>query len=100
PSISFAFILFAIVLAKPIVASLTLGAGGDGGVFAPSIVAGAVSGMLLAYTCNHLFGMHLMVLNFVMVGAASMLSAAIFAPLTALFLSCSLVPGGYIIFIP
>jgi len=100
PTLSFACIMIAIVLAKPLVASLTLGAGGDGGVFAPSIVAGAVLGMLVAYTCNHLFGMHLIVLNFVMVGAASVLSAAIFAPFTALFLTCSLVPGGYIIFIP
>lgn len=100
PTFSFALILIAITLIKPLVASLTLGAGGDGGVFAPSIVAGAVLGMLMAYTCNHLFGLHLIILNFALVGAASVLSAAIHAPLTALFLACSLVPGGYIIFIP
>ena len=96
----FAGLLLMIALLKPLAASLTLGAGGDGGVFAPSIVAGAVLGILVAFTCNNLFHAHLIVLNFALIGAAAMLSAAIHAPFTALFLTCSLVPGGYIIFIP
>jgi CIC family chloride channel protein len=99
-SFAFACTLMAIALLKPLAASLTLGAGGDGGVFAPSIVAGAVLGMFIASTCNQLFHANLIVLNFALVGAAAMLSAAIHAPFTSLFLTCSLVPGGYIIFIP
>lgn len=94
-----ALILILIVL-KPLVASLTLGAGGDGGVFAPSIVAGALLGMLVATVCNHYFHTHLVVINFALIGAAAMLSAAIHAPLTALFLSCSIVSGGFVLFIP
>jgi len=93
-------LLCALVLLKPIVASLTLGAGGDGGVFAPSIVAGAILGMLVATFCNHYFGTHLIILNFALIGAAAVLSAAIHAPLTAAFLACSIVPNGYILFIP
>jgi CIC family chloride channel protein len=99
-SINITLLLLAIVVLKPFIASLTLGAGGDGGVFAPSIVAGAVLGMLMAVTLNHYFNMHLIVLNFALVGAAAVLSAAIHAPLTSLFLVCGIVTGGYILFVP
>jgi len=99
-TINFVLLLLAIVVLKPVVASLTLGAGGDGGVFAPSIVSGAVLGMLFAVMLNHFFHTQLIVLNFALIGAASALSAAIHAPLTSVFLTCSLVPGGYALFIP
>lgn len=92
--------LFALVLLKPIVSSLTLGAGGDGGVFAPSIVAGAYLGLAFAITCNTFFGTSLIYINFVLIGIAGTLSAAIFAPFTALILACSLVPNGYELFFP
>lgn len=92
--------LFLLVLLKPLAASITLGAGGDGGVFAPSIVTGAFLGILVALFCNYYFGTHLIVLNFALIGAAAMLSAAIHAPLTALFLTCNIVAKGFILFIP
>ncbi|HTG56062.1 MAG TPA: chloride channel protein, partial [Niabella sp.] len=62
-------LLSALILLKPLVASLTLGAGGDGGVFAPSIVAGAFLGLLLAIFCNTYFRTNLIPLNFALVGA-------------------------------
>ncbi len=96
-SINLVLILFVVVLLKPLVASLTLGAGGDGGVFAPSIVTGAVIGMLVAVVLNHFFNTDVIVLNFALIGAAAMLSASIHAPFTSIFLACSLVSGGYII---
>lgn len=89
-----------LILLKPLAASLTLGAGGDGGVFAPSIVAGAFLGLLFARVCNTQLDMQLLPLNFALVGAAATLSASIYAPLTALILGCSLVPNGYQLFIP
>lgn len=89
-----------LILLKPLAASLTLGAGGDGGVFAPSIVAGAFLGYFFAQLCNAQFDMQLLPLNFALVGAAATLSASIYAPLTALFLICSLVPNGYQLFFP
>lgn len=85
---------------KPLTAALTLGAGGDGGVFAPSIVAGAILGLFFANFCNGQFDMNLIPLNFALVGAASMLSASIYAPLTALILVCNLTPNGYQLFFP
>ncbi len=93
-------LLASLILLKPLAASLTLGAGGDGGVFAPSIAAGAFLGLLLAIFCNTYFKTDLIPLNFALVGAAATLSSAIFAPFTALILACNLVPNGYSLFIP
>lgn len=94
------FVLGLLLLLKPIAAALTLGAGGDGGVFAPSIVAGAFLGLFFAKFCNMQFDMNLIPLNFALVGACATLSAAIYAPLTALILTCNLVPNGYQLFLP
>ncbi|PJR03828.1 chloride channel protein [Avrilella dinanensis] len=94
------FTLACLFILKPIAASLTLGAGGDGGVFAPSIVAGAVLGLFFAQFCNVHFGMNLIPLNFALVGACATLSASIYAPFTALILTCNLVPNGYQLFFP
>ncbi len=99
-SIQLTLVLFALVFLKPLVAALTLGAGGDGGVFAPSIVAGAILGIVTALLFNYFFDADLIVLNFAIVGGVAVLSAAIDAPLTSIFLGCNLVTGGYIIFIP
>jgi CIC family chloride channel protein len=99
-TLSLAMLLLVISVLKPLAAALTLGAGGDGGVFAPSIVSGAVLGMLTAMLINHYFGTQLIVINFALLGAAAMLSAAIDAPLTSIFLVCSMVNGGYLLFFP
>lgn len=93
-------LLLLLIFLKPVASSLTLGAGGDGGVFAPSIVSGALLGLLFALACNTYFNTDLILINFVLVGAAATLSASIYAPLTALFLVCSLVPNGYLLFFP
>lgn len=99
-SIQLTLVLLALVLLKPLVAALTLGAGGDGGVFAPSIVAGAILGIATALLFNYFFDADLIVLNFAIVGGVAVLSAAIDAPLTAVFLGCNLVTGGFILFVP
>lgn len=93
-------ILFLLVMLKPLAASLTLGAGGDGGVFAPSIVAGAFLGMLFAYSCNTFLDTNLIVFNCVLIGAACTLAGSIFGVLTAVFLICSLAANGFALFFP
>lgn len=93
-------VLGTLIVLKPLVASLTLGAGGDGGVFAPSIVAGAFLGILFAYLCNKYGGMELRIINFALIGAAATLSAAIHGPWTAIFLMCSIAPNGYQLLLP
>ena len=93
-------LLSSVIILKPLIASMTLGAGGDGGVFAPSLITGAFLGMLVAVVCNQYLHTDFYVSNFALMGAAMMLSAAIHAPLTALFLACSLVPNGAYLFAP
>lgn len=93
-------LLIFLALLKPIASAVTLGAGGDGGVFAPSIVAGAFLGVALALLLNNHFGMEFNYLNFALIGAAAMLSASIYAPFTSLFLICNLVPNGFQLFFP
>lgn len=99
PNISLLFLLSIAVL-KPLASSLTLGAGGDGGVFAPSIVAGAFLGLVVAFVGNYYFDADLIPINFALVGAAATLSASLFAPFTSLVLICNLLPNGYVLFIP
>ncbi|WP_423915500.1 chloride channel protein [Flavobacterium sp.] len=94
-AMSFAFIL----ILKPIVTSITLASGGDGGVFAPSLFIGAFLGLLTATTLNHYFDANVIVLNFLVLGMAAVLSASIDAPLTALFLVLGLT-NNYILFFP
>lgn len=93
-------LLFVVMLLKPLAASLTLGSGGDGGVFAPSIVAGAFLGLMFATFFNTYFNTDLILLNFALVGAAATLSASLYAPLTSLVLVCGLIPNGYVLFLP
>ncbi len=93
------FGLFAIMLLKPIATSLTLSAGGDGGVFAPGIFIGGFLGIITAIVSNTYFGTELIVLNFMAVGMASVLSASINAPFTALFLVCGII-GDYSLIVP
>lgn len=98
-TLPFAFMLLAVILLKPFISSITLGAGGDGGVFAPSIVIGSLLGLLVAVIFNQYFGAHLIVVNFMVIGIAAVLSACIHAPLTATALGCCFT-GGYVIAFP
>ena len=91
---------FVIVLfLKPIATSITLGAGGDGGVFAPSLFIGAFLGLITALTLNYFFHLDLIPLNFIVIGMAAVLSGSIHAPLTSIFLVCA-IADNYILFVP
>lgn len=93
-------LILTLAVLKPLAAALTLGAGGDGGVFAPSIVAGAFLGLSFALIGNNYFGMQLIPVNFALIGAAATLSAALYAPFTSSVLICSLLPGGFMLYLP
>lgn len=92
--------LIILVLIKPIASAITLGAGGDGGVFAPSIICGALLGILMALIANTYFQTDLNPLNFALFGTAATLSASIYGPLTAVFLACNMTSEGYHLFLP
>lgn len=88
-----------ILVLKPIVTSVTLASGGDGGVFAPSLFIGAFLGLLLATVLNTFFNVNVIPINFMVIGMAAVLSASIHAPFTALFLVCGMI-NDYTLFFP
>ncbi len=93
------FLLFALILLKVIATSLTFRAGGIGGVFAPTLFIGAMTGLLFAKTFNVLGLGSLPVSDFVLVGMAGLLAGVVQAPLTAIFLIAE-ITGGYSLLLP
>lgn len=91
--------ILGILILKPILTAVTLASGGDGGVFAPSLVIGAFLGFFVATFLNTFFNANVLPVNFIIIGMAALLSASIHAPFTALFLVCSLV-NDYTLFVP
>lgn len=98
-TVTLAFTFIGILLLKPIVTSITLASGGDGGVFAPSLFIGAFLGLLLASILNTFFHADVIAVNFMIIGMAAVLSASIHAPFTAIFLVCGLT-NDYTLFFP
>ncbi len=89
-----------VLLVKPIASGLTIGAGGNGGVFAPSMFMGAITGFLFAQTGNLILeGEPLSVSNFTLVGMCGVMSGVLHAPLTAIFLIAE-ITSGYTLFLP
>jgi CIC family chloride channel protein len=88
-----------LVFMKIIAAGITLGSGGNGGSFAPTMFTGAFLGLLVAYSVNATGLIHLNTSNFIAVGMAGALSGVLHAPLTAIFLIAE-ITGGYVLFIP
>ena len=88
------------MLAKSIATGLTLGSGGNGGNFAPSLLVGSYLGFIIAKVVNMTGIEHqLPVGNFTVVGMAGILSGLFHAPLTAIFLIGE-ITGGYDLMIP
>ena len=98
-TVTLALTFVGILILKPIVTSITLASGGDGGVFAPSLFIGAFLGLLLASILNTFFQVHVIPVNFMIIGMAAVLSASIHAPFTAIFLVCGLT-NDYTLFLP
>lgn len=89
-----------ILLLKSLATAVTLGSGGNGGNFAPSLFVGGYTGFAFAFGLNLTgFFERLPVTNFMMVGMAGLLSGLFHAPLTAMFLIAE-ITGGYSLMIP
>lgn len=92
-------LLVMVILFKVIAASITFGAGGVGGIFAPTLFMGVNTGVLFAKLVQH-FGLRdLEVNNFALIGMAGMIAGVLHAPLTGLFLIAD-ISGGYQLFVP
>ncbi len=88
----------ATMLIKVYATSITIGSGGNGGNFAPSLFVGSYLGFVVATFFNQI-GFKLPVSNFTLVGMAGILSGLFHAPLTAIFLIAE-ITSGYSLMVP
>jgi CIC family chloride channel protein len=86
-------ILLALLVAKPLALSLTIGSGGSGGVFAPSLYIGAMLGGVLAAW------FHQPAAAFVVVGMAAVFGSAARVPFATLMMVIEMT-GGYTLLVP
>ncbi|MDO4949222.1 MAG: chloride channel protein [Bacteroidales bacterium] len=97
------YLLF-IIAFKVFASSATNGGGGCGGIFAPSLFLGCITGFLFAHACNDIslapfIPNHLYEKNFALLGMAGLMSGVMHAPLTGIFLIAELT-GGYDLLLP
>lgn len=94
------FVLLALIFCKIIATSITLGSGGAGGTFAPTLFIGAMIGGTFGHLVNIIFPN--MTANpgaYATVGIGAFLAASTHAPMTAIFLLFEMT-GNYMIIIP
>jgi len=87
------------MMLKVFATGITLGAGGNGGNFAPALFLGSYLGYFFSKALNLSGLTQLPVSNFTMVGMAGILSGLFHAPLTAIFLIAE-ITGGYSLMLP
>jgi chloride channel protein, CIC family len=89
-----------IILVKPVASAVTIGSGGSGGIFAPSLYVGGIVGFLFAYSKN-MFGFHipLPIAHFTLVAMCGLMAGVQHSPLSAIFLIAE-ITGGYELFVP
>lgn len=98
PWLLLVLVLFSLML-KVVATSITVGAGGNGGMFGSSLFGGALAGFFFARIINLSGLIHIPEVHFVVLGMAGTLAGVIHAPLTAIFLIAE-ITGGYALFVP
>jgi CIC family chloride channel protein len=80
-------LLMVLIFVKLVATSVTLGSGGSGGVFAPSLFIGAVAGGFFGTIVHHLFP-HMTATSgaYALVGMGAVVSGATHAPITAILI--------------
>ncbi len=93
-------VLAAVALGKIVTTSLTIGSGGSGGVFGPSMVIGGCAGGALGLLFQRLWpNMNLQPVSFMIVGMAGFFAAAAKTPFSTLVMVCELT-GDYRLIVP
>ena len=87
------------LLLKAIATGITLGSGGNGGNFAPSLFVGAYLGFIFSFFLSLMGFDNIPISNFTIVAMAGILSGVFHAPLTGIFLIAE-ITGGYELIIP
>ncbi len=91
--------MLGLILFKVIASSSTNGAGGVGGIFAPTLFIGGINGFVVASVLRKYINITIQDDRFVLAGMAGMMAGVMHAPLTAIFLIAE-ISGGYEILIP
>ena len=87
-------VLFALIALKAVATATTIGSGGVGGTFGPSLILGGLSGYFIALLCNQM-GLPMQdEANFALVGMAAVMTGVMHAPFMATFLIAD-ITGGY-----
>ena len=93
-------LLIGLILLKVFATSLTMFAGGVGGIFAPTLFTGAALGYVFSRIVNTFsFFDDLNTSNFALVGMAGLMAGVLHAPFTAIFMIAE-ITGGYKLFLP
>ena len=92
-------VLLALILLKAIATATTIGSGGVGGTFGPSLVLGGISGFFVATLSNYMGLPTQSTANFALVGMAAVMTGVMHAPLMATFLIAE-ITGGYALMAP
>ncbi len=90
-------LLIALVLLKVIATSTTFGAGGIGGIFAPTLFTGANTGLIIALLFNYM-GYDISPSNSALVGMSGAIAGVLLAPLTGIFLISEITHGYELLF--
>ncbi len=92
-------LLLGLVFLKIFASVFTIGAGGIGGIFAPSLFVGSTLGFAFAYLINLSGLSEISTTNFSLVGMAGLMAGVLHAPLTAIFMIAE-ITAGYDLFLP
>ena len=96
----FAFFLLT-VLFKVFASVATNSGGGCGGLFAPTLFMGGLTGFIFSYLVNYFSSLNVFISpkNYILLGMAGLMAGVMHAPLTGVFLIAEL-SGGYNLFLP
>lgn len=92
-------LILALCFLKVVATSITFGAGGVGGIFAPALFTGANMGICFALICDKLNIFQADKNNMVLIGMSGLIAGVLQAPLTGIFLIAE-ITGGYRLFVP
>lgn len=82
-----ALLLLSLILVKILATSITLGSGGSGGIFAPSLFIGAMTGGFFGWCVGHFFpGLNVDLGAYSLVGMGALVAGATHAPITAILI--------------
>ncbi|WP_456329661.1 chloride channel protein [Archaeoglobus sp.] len=88
-------VMFLLIIGKIVATSLTVGTGGSGGVFAPSVVIGSMLGGFVGYTFHYLFpDVVVQPEAFVLIGMSAFIAAVAKTPIAAILMVLEMC-GGY-----